>query len=130
MVSKAREFLGVPYHHTGRSRKAVDCAGLIIAVYDELGKPLPPIPLYGRDNPPQYLLKYVSQCFELVGGIDAAKPGDILVLRFSKVPQHLAIYTGPTIIHSYENVKKVVEHRLADVWKTRITAVYRHKDHE
>ena len=128
MVSKAREFVGVPYHHTGRNRVSVDCAGLIIAIYNELNKPLPPVPLYGRVIDPKYLLKYVGQSFEQLGSISCAMPGDILVMRFNHIPQHLGIYTGTGIIHSYEKVGKVVEHRLADVWKTKITAVYRYKD--
>ena len=48
-------------------------------------------------------------------------------MRFSGEPQHLAIFTGENIIHSYESVGKVCEHRMADVWAVRIVRVYRFK---
>ncbi|MBK7357516.1 hypothetical protein [Propionivibrio sp.] len=53
--------------------------------------------------------------------------GDILLIRFSGDPQHLAIFTGETIIHSYASVGAVCEHRMADVWAARIVCAYRFK---
>lgn len=60
------------------------------------------------------------------------RAGDILLMRFDGEPQHLALYTGENIIHSYETMGKVVEHALTDTWNRRITAVYRFAgvDHE
>lgn len=52
-------------------------------------------------------------------------PGDVLLMRFKNDPQHLAIFAGETIIHSYSTVGMVCEHRLADVWIARIVGVYR-----
>jgi cell wall-associated NlpC family hydrolase len=51
--------------------------------------------------------------------------GDLLLMRFSGEPQHLAIYTGDTIIHAYERVGKVVEHGMDAAWRRRIVRVYR-----
>lgn len=126
MVSKAREYLSVPYRHCGRDRNSVDCAGLILCAYKDAGVELPPVPTYGRMVKPDFLLKMMNNRFKLIGGINNAELGDVIVLRFSHQPQHLAIFTGNAIIHSYEKVGKVVEHRLADVWIKRIVGVYRY----
>jgi cell wall-associated NlpC family hydrolase len=54
--------------------------------------------------------------------------GDVLMMRFTGEPQHVGIYTGDTLIHAYESVGKVVEHRMDDKWLRRIVRVYRFKD--
>ena len=53
--------------------------------------------------------------------------GDVLLMRFTGEPQHLAIYAGPNIIHSYQTVGKVCEHILDAKWARRIVRVYRFK---
>lgn len=64
-------------------------------------------------------------CLEIVTD---KQPGDILLMRFTAEPQHVAIYTADdTIIHSYEAVKKVCEHSLNSQWAARIVKIYRFK---
>ena len=59
------------------------------------------------------------------------RPGDVLLMRFRKDPQHLAFVTdyadGLGIIHSYSSIGRVVEHRLDEKWRRRIVAAYRVK---
>jgi cell wall-associated NlpC family hydrolase len=63
---------------------------------------------------------------ERVLDISTRRAGDILLLRFSGEPQHLAVLTdNNTIVHSYEAVGKCCEHRLSSVWAARIVRVYR-----
>jgi cell wall-associated NlpC family hydrolase len=51
--------------------------------------------------------------------------GDVLLLRFDRDPQHLAILTGDgTIIHALQSVGKVVEHRLSPDWRARLVAAW------
>ena len=52
-------------------------------------------------------------------------PGDLLLMRFAGEPQHLAVFTGETIIHAYQATGRVVEHSLDDKWRRRIVRVYR-----
>jgi hypothetical protein len=50
IVAKAKSFIGTPWKHQGRTRRSVDCVGLVVAIADELGV-LPPdleIPPYRR----------------------------------------------------------------------------------
>lgn len=51
--------------------------------------------------------------------------GDVLLMRFQTDPQHVAFHAGDTMIHAYSNVGRVVEHRIADVWRARVVHVYR-----
>lgn len=126
MVSKAREYVGTPHHHSGRDCNGVDCAGLLYCVFKDLGLPLRPIPMYGRIVDPNFLIERVEENFSLVPGhLDDAIPGDILMIRFNKTPQHVAILTEGKIIHSYEKAGQVVEQRLNDMWKSRVAGVYR-----
>lgn len=129
IIDAARLAIGTPFQHQGRSPwKALDCAGLIVHVAREVG------------------IEYVDQAgysrLPSGGMLEAAldrqpglrqvpvserKPGDVLLMRFKNEPQHLAIYAGDTIIHSYAAVRQVCEHRLDDAWLARIVGVYRFK---
>ena len=57
--------------------------------------------------------------------IDAPEPGALLLMKFSSEPTHIAVFTGETIIHAYEQAGKVCEHGLDADWKARIVASYR-----
>lgn len=123
VVTAARLYLGCPYHHQGRSRYGIDCAGLVVAAYRELGIELQDLPAYGREPWRDGLRQTVELNFSLVDG--PAEPGDILLLRVRREPQHLAIVTDTGIIHAYASVGKVVETRLDKHWFDRIVGIYR-----
>lgn len=128
-VAAARRYLGVRWLHQGRNRQhGLDCAGLIVAAMDDLRKPVVDLPAYGREPWRDGLRRAVEATF----GPPLARepqPGDVLLMRFATEPQHLAIvgdyvHGGLSLIHSYADVRKVVEHRLDDAWRARIVAVY------
>jgi cell wall-associated NlpC family hydrolase len=54
-------------------------------------------------------------------------PGDILLIRFTKQPQHLGIYTGENIIHADSDAGKCCEHILNRRWSSRVVRIYRVK---
>lgn len=122
VVECARQYLGVPYHHQGRNRvSGLDCAGLVIVVGDDLGYMIQDWEGY-KPTPHAYTFKKVVEK-NLVKYTELF-PGAILMFRFATEPQHLGIFTGTTIIHAYSKVKKVTEHRYADVWKKRTVGIY------
>lgn len=127
IIAAARKAIGTPFVHQGRIvGRALDCAGLVVAVAEEVGADYIDQPGYSR-HPSHRLLEAAldaQPCLERVGISDIQR-GDVLLMRFSGDPQHLAIYTGATIIHSYANVGRVCEHRLSDVWSSRIVRAYR-----
>jgi len=122
IIQTARSYIGVPFRHMGRSRNGIDCAGLVVCVCRDLEISVVDIPRYGRQPLGGMLEQVVRQTFIETSSVE---PGTLLVMRFASEPQHMAIYTGDTIIHSYERVGKCVEHRLDSVWHRRIVSTYR-----
>ena len=125
IIAAARACLGTPFVHQGRiPGMALDCAGLVIAVAATVGAEYVDYPGYGR-SPANGLLEAALDAQPFLERVADRQPGDVLLMRFSGEPQHLAICTGDNIIHSYESVGKACEHRLSDVWAARIVRVYR-----
>lgn len=123
----ARECIGTPFKHQGRNvGVGLDCAGVLVHVANRLGIPHTDVIGYGR-VPAKLQLKQVldnQQSLKRVG-LEDKKAGDILLMTFVKEPQHIAIYTGDTVIHAYERAGKCCEHRLCKMWESRILCVYR-----
>ena len=129
LVQAARQYLGVPFRHRGRTPKGLDCAGLIWLAYADLGVILPDVRIYGREPHRNGLVEAVDRA--LGSAIIAnPQPGDVLLMRFNREPHHLGIvgdyaHGGLSLIHAYGTAGKVVEHRLDPLWQGRIVAVYR-----
>lgn len=130
IVSKAREYLGVPWVHQGRDKtKGVDCSGFVINIYEELtGEELSWLPKdYARVVDGPMMRAWCDFCLDRVHDRQP-QPGDILLLRIRREPQHLAVVTDYGIIHAHQGVGKVVETRLDERWRKRIVEVYRFKE--
>lgn len=130
VIQLARAQLGTPFKHQGRvPGLALDCAGLFVVVASALGLQVLDEQGYGR-NPWHGLLEQciARQPFLREVPKGEMRSGDVLLMRFTGEPQHIAIHAGATVIHAYESVGRVVEHRLADVWRARVVRVYRFED--
>jgi cell wall-associated NlpC family hydrolase len=124
LIDAARAYLGTPFMHQGRSRHGLDCIGLLVCAARDAGAHIEDRTNYPRD--PNGLLPIeLDRQFDAV---DARMPGDILLMRFAGEPQHIALYTGATLIHSYASIRRVVEHRLDIKWARRIVQTYRIKE--
>lgn len=131
IISKAREALGTPFSHQGRSvGKALDCAGLLIFVAKELDLEYIDAPTYSR-NPSDSLLEEALDRQPCLYRVYDNNPiaGDVLLMRFTGDPQHLGICTGSNLIHAWEPPGKVCEHTLTGDWRRRIVSIYRFKDY-
>ena len=129
-IAEARSFLGVPFRHQGRSRLAVDCAGLVACCLTAIGRPFEDRKAYGREPLQQQLRAMVALNFGEPVPMAEARPGDVVLMRFRGEPSHVAIlgdylYGGLSVIHSFAQVRKVVEHRLDSEWSGYITEVFR-----
>lgn len=115
VVAGARTWLGVPYLHQGRSRDGIDCLGLVICLGWELGylERSFDFRLYGR-HPFRAMLE--TQVAMRCRPLEAAAPGVLAVIQFGRLPAHLAIVTGPTIIHACGSREQVVEHGYRGRW--------------
>lgn len=126
IVVAARSYLGVRYHHQGRNRAGIDCAGLIVAVARDVGLSAADMTGYARIPDGKALRAHLDSQAKHVP-ISSRQPGDILLMQFERgLPQHLAIVTDHGMIHAYAGARKVVEHRIDDMWAARILAVYQY----
>ncbi len=129
----AREYIGTRWHHQGRVKGVgVDCVGLVICVARDLG--LGDFTTgggYGRLPTGGRLRAGLTADLDSVP-MTEMQPGDVVLMRFSGEPQHVAILSDMGgrlgLIHAHATQRKVVEHGLDDVWKSRIVAVFRFKD--
>ena len=130
IVEAARKYKGAKYRHQGRSKiTGIDCAGLLAGIADEFGFKYTDQFRYGRNAERFKLREEMDKRLVKVKKEDL-QPGDMLLLKIDIVPQHTAIVSdyylgGLGMIHCYDRVKKVVEHRLAKIWLARVVQVYR-----
>lgn len=123
----ARTLLGTPYHHQGRLKGVgLDCAGVAVAISQELGIFTPEQDYSGYSNIPdgrQLLLHCRKNCKEKPA--NEYKAGDILLFRFDKDPQHIGVMLEDNyFIHSYMRAGKVVMHTMSEEWIKRIVGVF------
>lgn len=142
IVKEARSWLGTRFHHQGRAKGVgCDCIGLIVGVVRDLQITSPEGGMLCRHDTTNYgripngrFLKDMLEKYLTPIDIKDVQAGDILLFHFEKEPQHVAIVSdyhagGFGIIHCYASSRKVVEHSLDDLWKSRIISAfsfYRH----
>jgi len=126
IIELARECMGTPFKHQGRiAGVALDCAGLVVHILKSLGLPYLDDKGYPRgpfDGQLERILEAEPSLVKVPK--EDMQAGDVLVLRITKAPQHLGIFTGSTVIHTYADTGRVVEQRFAN-WRRNITHVYR-----
>ncbi len=143
IVACARGWLGVPFRHQGRSRHGVDCLGLLACVAGELklekaGQRLADFDEtdYGHIPDEARLWNGLCRVLHLIDK-DVLQPGDVALMRIDGNARHVGIVssyalpvtggepTSLSLIHAYAPARKVVEHRLDDMWQRRIVTGFR-----
>lgn len=125
IVAAAREAVGTRFKHQGRTvGVALDCAGLAQHVAASVGIETTDVEGYPRTPFSGQLEATLEAQPSLVQAQDM-QPGDVLLMRFDKEPQHLAIYAGETIIHAYAKARIVCEHDFTPEWRSRVVRIYR-----
>lgn len=137
IVEIARSWIGTKWQHQAHLKGvACDCVGLIREVYIEAsGQQISPPTDYPRS---WHLFKNEERLYPLTCKfaeeipITEARPGDILIFGFKRMPAaHLGIMaSADTFIHTYDDVGKVVESRLdatfrRSTWRGHIRAAFR-----
>jgi hypothetical protein len=134
----------VPFHHAGRIRGGIDCAGLIIVVAKALGiESLPDRPEYSTySNIGPRRRDYASyrqgiimeqECDRYMDEVDEPELGGVGLFEFLKDrPQHVGFFgdhpfAGLSLIHTYMDLGKVTEHAYADEWPGQLVKSYRLK---
>jgi len=128
-VDIARGYLGTPFRHQARlPGVGLDCAGVVVCALREAGREVEDVRAYGRIPAHGLFVKMVERHCERIS-VGDLRHGDLIMFAFRGEPQHLAIYTAEgTLIHAYQDVKKVVEHDFDGVWRDRLRGCYRLKE--
>lgn len=138
IAEAARKYIGVRFRHRGRDARGIDCVGLGIAAYRDLGINLPDFRLYGREPHRDGLTTHMEKALGVPVAVAPVSlsdlhPDDVLVLRFEREPHHIGIvgthdYAGTvalTLIHADGWNGRVLEQRLTPDMVSRITHVFR-----
>ncbi len=141
IIHEARSWIGTRFVHQGRVKKTAsskggcDCIGLVVGVAANLGIKCHGQPIANIDNtgyskiPDGLSLKKALDEYLTPIPIDMARPGDILLMKINKYPQHVAFigdycHSGLSLIHCYIQSRGVVEHALDGYWRDRIVGAY------
>ena len=131
IVVQARTWLGTPFKHQGRKKGVgVDCLGLLVGIAEELnlqderGKPLAAFDAldYGHLPDEKRLWRGLKSC------LSPNREGNIALFHIDGTARHLGIIARDkayrTLIHAYAPARKVVEHRLDEMWESRIVELF------
>ena len=126
IVAAARALIGTPFAHQGRRpRIALDCAGLVVAVADEIGIRVLDQQGYGR-RPSNGMLQSAidgQPCLLRISPVEI-QAGDVLLMRVVRDPQHLAIALGDgRMLHAIKP-GGVCEVTISPLWQMRLVARY------
>lgn len=129
MISAAREAIGTPFRHQGRTvGQGIDCAGLMVHSAKSAGLEVFDTPAYSRRAGGAMLEAALDAQPMLIQVRGTPLSGDIMLLRFDGDPCHLALCAGPTMIHAWAIARKVCEHDFNREWQGRVVRIYRIND--
>lgn len=130
VAAKARELIGAPYLHQGRSRNGIDCVGVPIWTMQQLGT----LPReltqanYGRLSNGEL----IAACRMFCTPLDADELGCLIVIRWPGERQagHVAVRTQlpdgrPGMLHAYRNHGGVREHGYQAKWPQWTNGLFR-----
>ena len=126
----ARQYVGVPWRHLGRSREGIDCIGLVLLAARDCGIAADDPAPYAREPSSQRLRQELARHLDEVP-IAAARAGDVLVFNLGLYAGHLGVrgvhpaYRVPSVIHAYAPRRRVVEEPLATIDAGTLTGVFR-----
>ncbi len=127
IIAAARACVETPFRHQGRQPGvALDCAGVAIQAARASGLSVADLVGYA-DRPKDAALEAAldaQPCLRRVP-LPEMTAGDLLLMKFSGDPQHLAIHAGATLIHAYAQIRKVCEHDFTPEWRGRVVRAYR-----
>ncbi len=130
-VAEARSYKGVPWRHRGRSRRGIDCIGLVVLALAAGGFMMRDRTNYGREPWRDGLQREMREHFG--EPVSDWQPGDVALMRWDNTPEpsHVALIGahplgGLSLIHSYSHATGgVCENGIDAVWQKRIVEVYR-----
>lgn len=125
IATAARTYLGVPWHHAGRSRAGLDCIGLVVCSMKDCGIEVDDVLTYTLNDEFALLIEKATQHADVIDSKEMA-PGDVIIFRSRLMYNHCGIYLGDNkFIHADRTVRVVNISRLDDAWSRRISVIFR-----
>ena len=132
-VAEARSYVGCPWRHRGRTRRGVDCIGVVVLALRAAGIEMRDRIDYSRTPWNDGLDREMREHFGPAIPLGTIEPGDVLTMRGVGQPEpgHVGVvaeFEGRlTLIHSYNTLANsvVVEHTIDAMWRGRFAAAYR-----
>lgn len=131
IIARARSWVGTPYRPQGRKR-GVDGGGDCIAVLEDIGlhfgmiaKPVQSVYSISEASV-RDILRGLTQsgCVRHIQ-VNQRRPGDILFFRYSSIPTHLGVMTGPlSVVHAHQDVGQYIESALFPSLSSRISSAW------
>lgn len=130
----AMQYVGTPWRHMGRSKRALDCAGLLVVTAHDWGMdPVYDSTYYGREparNNNSFQLRWLLAQNLGAPVIRPYRVNDVVLMKLRPRfdPAHVGIIkphkNGLGLIHCYGEIGRVAAHRIDDTWHSRIIEVY------
>jgi cell wall-associated NlpC family hydrolase len=127
IIAEARTWIGVRWRHQGRTRRGVDCVGLVVLTGRACGLPIEDFTAYQRHAHGHALL----DPFDAQGvavQLSAARPGDVIIFVDRHYPCHVGILSEKAgvmaVVHAMADYGKVWETPYAGEWQRNARFAY------
>ena len=127
------QYIGLEFAERGRGPR-VDCWGLIRKIFrEQFDLDLPSYTEAYRTTTDEAeigaLVRREAQTVWMPVPPDAARLGDVLVLRMRGQPMHAGLCVeAPWFLHCAKGIGSVLERWDAALWMHRVTGIYRHRE--
>lgn len=129
LIDEARKLTGTPWKHQGRSRRGVDCVGMVLLAAKNAGLDLTKNGVtderkYGRGAQPLLLERVEQYCTR----IESPIAGCLLFFEFygERHPRHFGVFSErETMIHADAKRGMVIEHGHRAHWIDRTHSVWK-----
>ena len=124
IIAEARSWLETPWRHQGRTKRGIDCAGLIIRTGNDLKLLNYDVKAYPRHTSRDAFIRHFQANMK-EKHVSQRKPGDVLLFKDGIYACHCGIIATKegreTVIHAYINRGKTVEEPLIGDFLKKMT---------
>ena len=124
-------YVGIPYKHGGRDlSQGLDCWGLVLSIYKDIGIKLMDISGYSEDWSDQGSNHFVENYSEKWERVDKPRAYDLAMFKTSptSVPNHAGVYLGDGRIIQAVKIGVIITKINIEKLKASIYGFYRYKD--
>ncbi len=132
LVIQAQKYLGIPWQANGRTKKGVDCYGLLlIFMSEQLDIQLPDF-IYAVESNAERAAEIFKHMAETVIEVDVPVPGDIVLMTYQGSVCHIGIFLGSGyILHAPKcgvTLSSLTGMEHGRTLRSRIAGYYRYRE--